>query len=112
MKFSPVLPALSACAIAVLLSACGGEGDQEQTYGTVDQLPEAQRGLLPKMTIAEPALWGDEVPSVPEGYTVTAIANDLKIPLQTLVVPNGEIHRAEVTGGYVPAQILHDSRSG
>ncbi|CEA04421.1 glucose/sorbosone dehydrogenase-like protein [Pseudomonas saudimassiliensis] len=103
MKFSPVLPALSACAIAVLLSACGGEGDQEQTYGTVDQLPEAQRGLLPKMTIAEPALWGDEVPSVPEGYTVTAIATDLKIPRQTLVLPNGDILVAEGRGGNAPA---------
>ena len=102
MKFSPVLPALSACAIAVLLSACGGEGDQEQTYGTVDQLPEAQRGLLPKMTIAEPALWGDEVPSVPEGYTVTAIATDLKIPRQTLVLPNGDILVAEGRGGNAP----------
>lgn len=103
MKFSPTLPALSACAIAVLLSACGGEGDQEQTYGTVDQLPEAQRGLLPKMTIAEPALWGDEVPSVPEGYTVTAIATDLKIPRQTLVLPNGDILVAEGRGGNAPA---------
>ena len=104
MKHAGLFPVVSACAVAVLLSACGGsEGDQEQTYGTIDQLPEAQRGLLPDMTIAKPAEWGDQVPTVPEGFTVTAIATDLKIPRQTLVLPNGDILVAEGRGGSAKA---------
>ena len=51
------------------------------------------------MVIAEPAPWGDKAPSVPEGYTITAIATDLKIPRQTLVLPNGDILVAEGRGG-------------
>ncbi|SDS96483.1 Glucose/arabinose dehydrogenase, beta-propeller fold [Halopseudomonas litoralis] len=100
MKYSSLWPAFPVCALALFLSACGdNEGDPEQTYGTVDQLPEAQRGLLPNMTIADPSEWGDDVPTVPEGFTVTAIATDLKIPRQTLVLPNGDILVAEGRGG-------------
>ena len=47
------------------------------------------------MKIARPADWGDERPTVPQGYTITAIATDLKIPRQTLVLPNGDILVAE-----------------
>ncbi|AZP71979.1 sorbosone dehydrogenase family protein [Pseudomonas poae] len=36
---------------------------------------------------------------VPEGYSVTAIATDLAIPRQTLVLPNGDILVAEGRGG-------------
>ncbi|MCO5787092.1 sorbosone dehydrogenase [Pseudomonas sp. G11-1] len=104
MKYFNLPPVFPLCTLAVLLSACGGnEGDQQQTYGTVDELPKAQRGLLPDMTIAEPTEWGDQVPTVPEGYTVTAIATDLKIPRQTLVLPNGDILVAEGRGGNAQA---------
>ena len=36
---------------------------------------------------------------VPQGYKITAIATDLKIPRQTLVLPNGDILVAEGRGG-------------
>jgi glucose/arabinose dehydrogenase len=36
---------------------------------------------------------------VPQGYTVTAIATDLKVPRQALVLPNGDILVAEGKGG-------------
>jgi glucose/arabinose dehydrogenase len=39
---------------------------------------------------------------VPPGYTITAIATDLKIPRQTLVLPNGDILVAEGRGGNAP----------
>src|SRR5690554_2363104 len=55
------------------------------------------------MTIAKPTPWGDAVPTVPVGYTVSAIATDLKIPRQTLVLPNGDILVAEGRGGNAPA---------
>ncbi|HAZ97826.1 MAG TPA: sorbosone dehydrogenase, partial [Halomonas sp.] len=47
--------------------------------------------------------WGDALPSVPEGYTITAIATDLQIPRQTLVLPNGDILVAEGSGGNAPS---------
>lgn len=84
------------------LSACGGS-DPDMNYGPNPALPEQQRGLLPSMTIAEPAEWGDLQPIVPEGYTISAIATDLKIPRQTLVLPNGDILVAEGRGGYASA---------
>ena len=86
-------------ALSGLLSACGG-GDPDATqYGADPRLPGQQRGLLPDMTIAKPAQWGDRVPTVPQGYSIAAIATDLAIPRQTLVLPNGDILVAEGRGG-------------
>lgn len=90
---------LTAVSMALLLSGCGDAGDATQALGPDPKLPAAQRGLLPSMKIAEPALWGDQKPTVPEGYSVTAIAADLQIPRQTLVLPNGDILVAEGRGG-------------
>ncbi|MGQ7956821.1 PQQ-dependent sugar dehydrogenase [Pseudomonas sp. SP16.1] len=92
--------ALAVMTLALLLGACGSdEHDFEQTLGPAPELPEPERGVLPSMTIAEPAPWGEQKPSVPQGYSVTAIATDLKIPRQTLVLPNGDILVAEGRGG-------------
>ena len=85
-------------ATAQLLAGCGG--DKEVTrYGPDPDLPDTQRGLLPSMTIADPAGWGDRRPAVPAGYEIKPIATDLKIPRQTLVLPNGDILVAEGKGG-------------
>ncbi|MDO9135599.1 sorbosone dehydrogenase family protein [Hydrogenophaga sp.] len=65
-------------------------------------LPSPQRGLLPSMRIAEPAAWGDRRPAVPQGWTIKSIATDLKVPRQTLVLPNGDILVAEGKGGGAP----------
>lgn len=73
------------------------------TYGPAPDLPEPQRGLLPSMTIPRPAMWGDELPTVPAGYRITAIATDLMIPRQTLILPNGDILVAEGKGASAPA---------
>ncbi|AIR88242.1 PQQ-dependent sugar dehydrogenase [Pseudomonas cremoricolorata] len=91
--------ALTSLSLALLLSACGGEADSELARGPDPKLPSPERGLLPSMKIAEPAEWGDSKPTVPDGFNVTAIATDLKIPRQTLVLPNGDILVAEGRGG-------------
>ena len=83
---------------AALLAACGSDRDIAQ-YGSNPDLPEKQRGLLPAMKIADPAGWGDRRPVVPAGFTITPIATDLKIPHQTLVLPNGDILVTEGKGG-------------
>ncbi len=87
--------------LAIVLSH-GSVGAQPQQYGPNPNLPEPQRGLLPSMKIAKPANWGNDRPTVPRGYTVQAIATDLMIPRQTLVLPNGDILVAEGTGGNAP----------
>ncbi|MEZ1314983.1 sorbosone dehydrogenase family protein [Pseudomonas fluorescens] len=94
----PVYP-VATLTLAMLLSACGGEADNPQARGPDPKMPEPQRSLLPSMKIAEPAAWGDQKPTVPDGFSITAIATDLKIPRQTLVLPNGDILVAEGRGG-------------
>ena len=91
------LPAMLLAALP--LAALG----QAPATGTDPRLPEPRRGLLPDMAIPRPAGWGDDLPTVPEGYAVTAIATDLAIPRQTLVLPNGDILVAEGKGQSAPA---------
>jgi len=93
------LHALPVVSMALLLSACGGEGEATQALGPDPKLPAPERGLLPSMKIAQPAQWGEQKPTVPEGYSISAIATDLKIPRQSLVLPNGDILVAEGRGG-------------
>ncbi|QJD59102.1 sorbosone dehydrogenase family protein [Pseudomonas sp. gcc21] len=100
MKYSKTL---SLSLLAMMLGACGGEQQESaKLHGPDPELPEPQRGLLPSMEIAEPEQWGDKQPIVPDGFTVTAIATELKIPRQTLVLPNGDILVAEGRGGNAP----------
>ena len=89
-------------ALAIALSACGNDPEPMQ-YGSNPDLPEPQRGLLPDMMIPRPANWGSDLPNVPQGYRIAAIATDLRIPRQTLVLPNGDILVAEGSGGGAPA---------
>ncbi|MFB6401489.1 PQQ-dependent sugar dehydrogenase [Pseudomonas putida] len=93
------LHALTLLSLTLALGACGGDGEPTQAHGPDPKLPEPQRGLLPSMKIAQPVAWGEQKPTVPEGFSVTAIATDLKIPRQSLVLPNGDILVAEGRGG-------------
>lgn len=93
------LSALTLMGVTLFLTACSDQGNGTVTVGPISTLPEPQRGMLPSMKIAEPVGWGDQKPTVPNGFTVTAIATDLKIPRQTLVLPNGDILVAEGRGG-------------
>jgi len=84
-----------------LLAACGGQDPTLPQTGANPTLPNPHRGLLPTMKIADPAKngWGNSRPATLPGYTVTAIATGLRIPRQTLVLPNGDILVAEGKGG-------------
>jgi glucose/arabinose dehydrogenase len=108
MKTAKLLPVF---AFLIILSACGKESDSVQ-YGPDPKLPEPYRGLLPTMKIADPAAWGEKRPKAPQGYSVTAIATDLKIPRQTLVLPNGDILVAEGRGGDDPTLTPKDFIAG
>jgi len=97
------LKALAAATAVLVLAACG-DGDQglDQT-GPNPELPEIKERLVPAMNIATPAEWGDDLPTVPQGFTITPFATNLKIPRQMLVLPNGDVLVAEGTGGSAPA---------
>lgn len=92
------LTPLTVLGMALLLSACNKEGSA-LAHGPDPKLPAPERGLLPSMKIAEPEAWGQEKPTVPQGFSISAIATDLGIPRQTLVLPNGDILVAEGRGG-------------
>ncbi|MBB3761537.1 PQQ-dependent sugar dehydrogenase [Xanthomonas arboricola] len=92
---------LSVSILAAALASCGKAPELKQ-HGASPELPAPNRGLLPDMTIAEPAAWGERKPTVPAGYRITAIATGLGIPRQTLVLPNGDILVAEGRGGNAP----------
>lgn len=81
-------------------------------HGATPELPAPQRGLLPDMGIAEPAAWNGRLPTVPPGWTIKAIATDLQVPRQTLVLPNGDILVAEGKGGGAPKLTPKDFIAG
>lgn len=97
--------------IATVLAGCSSETTPPQT-GANPQLPNPQSGLLPTMKIAEPAAWDNQQPTVPQGYTISAIATDLQIPRQSIMLPNGDILVAEGRGGGAPKLTPKDVIAG
>ena len=89
--------------LAATLAACQVESDPsiDQT-GARPELPEQNDALLPAMEIPTPAGWDGELPTVPAGFTIAPIAEDLKIPRQMLLLPNGDLLVAEGSGGKAP----------
>ena len=89
---------LAPVALLLALTACGSAPDVDQT-GAAPTLPKQNETLLPPMKIAKPVGWGNTLPTVPAGFSITPVATDFKIPRQMLVLPNGDILVAEGTGG-------------
>lgn len=100
----PIVPIIVAGAVIIgaVVLLTGGEDPAPPQFGPDPALPEPERGLLPSMVVPRPAMWGDALPTVPEGFTISAIATDLMIPRQTLLLPNGDILVAEGSGGNAP----------
>ncbi len=94
---------MGATALLLVLTACGRSDPSLNQTGPNPDLPGLSESLVPPMKIAQPIGWGDALPSVPEGFTVTALATDFQIPRQMLVLPNGDILVAEGRGGGAPA---------
>lgn len=88
---------------ALALTGCSESDPSLNQVGATPDLPAVNETLIPPMKIAEPAGWNGEVPTVPEGFTITALASDFLIPRQMLVLPNGDILVAEGRGGNAPA---------
>ena len=99
------LLAASAATLAMALSvaSCGSASDPKLNQtGDAPDLPKVNETLVPAMKISPPAGWNGEAPTVPQGFTVSAFATDLKIPRQMLVLPNGDVLVAEGRGGHAP----------
>ncbi len=95
---------LAVSALALTVAACGNASDDRLNQkGATPDLPKLNETLVPIINISPPAGWNGETPTVPQGFTVTAFANDLKIPRQMLVLPNGDVLIAEGRGGGAPA---------
>ena len=94
---------LGATAMVLALSACGRPSDPNLNQtGPNPELPGRNETLVPPMKIATPAGWDGQTPAAPAGFTVTAMATDLAIPRQMLVLPNGDVLVAEGMGGHAP----------
>lgn len=89
-------------ALALSLAACGGSDSGSDQTGPNPKLPGQDETLVPPMKIAKPTGWNGATPTVPEGFAITPIATDLKVPRQMLVLPNGDILVAEGSGGEAP----------
>ncbi|MGV9010517.1 PQQ-dependent sugar dehydrogenase [Brevundimonas sp.] len=94
---------MGATALLLVLSACGRSDPSLNQTGPQPDIPAISETLVPPMKIAQPTGWGDQVPTVPAGFTITALATDFQIPRQMLVLPNGDILVAEGRGGNAPA---------
>ncbi|WP_062227995.1 PQQ-dependent sugar dehydrogenase [Aureimonas frigidaquae] len=88
---------------SLVLTGCSESDPSLNQVGATPDLPGVNETLIPPMKIAEPAGWNGEVPTVPEGFAINALASDLLIPRQMLVLPNGDILVAEGRGGNAPA---------
>lgn len=89
-------------ALALTLTACGGSGPALDQTGPDPHLPKRDQTLVPPMKIARQTPWNGALPTVPAGFAITALATNLKIPRQILVLPNGDVLVAEGSGGNAP----------
>ena len=98
-----LVASVASLATALLLSSCGNPSDPKLSQtGAAPDLPGVRETLVPAMKISQPTGWGGEIPNVPQGFTVSAFATDLKIPRQMLILPNGDVLVAEGRGGHAP----------
>ncbi|HZV83971.1 MAG TPA: sorbosone dehydrogenase family protein [Brevundimonas sp.] len=89
-------------AVGLSLAGCGQDKSGLNQTGPSPDLPEVNQTLIPAMNISKPVGWGNQTPAVPAGFTVTALATDLRIPRQMLILPNGDVLVAEGRGGKAP----------
>jgi glucose/arabinose dehydrogenase len=93
--------ALSGAAL-LILSGCTDSGasfDRDSQVGPNPVLPEPNQYLVPPMHVAKAVGWKTgELPSVPAGLQIRAIATGLRHPRQPYVLPNGDILVVESNG--------------
>ncbi|CAN7229475.1 MULTISPECIES: PQQ-dependent sugar dehydrogenase [unclassified Variovorax] len=94
MKHSKLSSAAALLAAVMLLAACGETAKlpPEAGIGPTPQLPAPNKTLIPTVNIAPATGWTDTAgPSVPSGFTVTALARGLDHPRWVYPLPNGDV---------------------
>lgn len=91
---------ISAIALSSVLTGCSDEPvPPEQQLGQHVPLPDAKQFLLPPMNIVAPTEWPDgEKPTVPAGFVIQALGQDMHQPRNVLPLANGDILVAESGG--------------
>ncbi len=95
---------LGCCLALASVAGCsdGGSGDDfdvSSQIGPDPVLPEPSPSLVADTKIAEVVGWQEgELPSVPEGLTVTAYARDLANPRTVYTLPNGDVLVVQARG--------------
>lgn len=85
-------------AAAAVLSACGEASRLpfQAGVGPAPQLPEPSTSLIPTLKVSKAVGWSDGVqPTAPQGFTVTALADNLDHPRWVYTLPNGDVLVAE-----------------
>ncbi|WP_455928382.1 PQQ-dependent sugar dehydrogenase [Pseudomonas capeferrum] len=81
-----------------VLSACGESSKLpfQAGVGPSPQLPEPTTSLIPTLKVSKAVGWpGNAQPTAPEGFTVTALAENLDHPRWVYTLPNGDVLVAE-----------------
>jgi glucose/arabinose dehydrogenase len=85
----------STALLALMLAGCSDSDDNfdiSTQIGADPVLPEPSQSLLPDLKVAPVIGWGeDELPTVADGFTVTAYARDLANPRTVHTLPNGDV---------------------
>lgn len=84
------------CLVFLALAGCGDDGadfDVSSQIGPDPELPEpSYHDLLPDLKVAEVVGWQEgEMPTVPDGLTITTYAKDLAHPRTVHTLPNGDV---------------------
>lgn len=92
--------AVLALTVTAVLAACsGGDAVSDRQTGAQPVLPAAKQYLVPPMFIATPVGWQrGEMPTVPAGFTITALATGLAGPRNVLALANGDVLVVEAGG--------------
>ena len=113
---SAKLPRLAALVVTVAglgLAGCDDHGgDPKMQIGANPALPALQQYLMPPMRIAKAVGWGEEMPTVPDGLQVHALATGFEHPRSLYVLPNGDVLVVESNGPKAPIHRPKDIITG
>ena len=93
-----------AFAAAFTLAGCNDKaGDPSAQYGANPKLPEPQQYLLPPMKVMPARGWKEgEMPIVPAGLRIQALATGFEHPRIVYTLPNGDVLVVEANGPKAP----------
>ncbi len=91
---------------SAVLTACGESANLpfQAGVGPTPQLPEPSTSLIPTLKVSKAVGWPAQVqPTAPDGFTVTALADNLDHPRWVYTLPNGDVLVAESNHPPMPA---------